>query len=154
MYFHNSLIPRGAYFLLPLESKQEATSGWNFTKCISEVKVNQLKVKNTHVKMGISTFKIQWKVAAHKKCSILFRFNHIMTSFTASCKSKHEKKPVTASDVPPHSILLTQYIEKYSPQELLSNTSSLTWSLLLHQAKPMNAKKPVITTDVPPHKIQ
>ena len=27
MYFHNSLIPRGAYFLLPLESQQEATSG-------------------------------------------------------------------------------------------------------------------------------
>ena len=45
MYFHNSLIPRGAYFLLPLESKQEATKGWNFTKYISEVKVNQLKVK-------------------------------------------------------------------------------------------------------------
>ena len=45
MYFHNSLIPRGAYFLLPLESKQEATSGWNFTKWISEVKVNQLKVR-------------------------------------------------------------------------------------------------------------
>ena len=44
MYFHISLIPRGAYFLLPLESKQEATSGWNFTKCISEVKVNQLKL--------------------------------------------------------------------------------------------------------------
>ena len=58
MYFHNSLIPRGAYFILPLESKQEATTGWNFTKCISEVKVNQLKVKNMHVKMGISTFKI------------------------------------------------------------------------------------------------
>ena len=37
--FHNRLIPRGAYFILPLESKQ-ATSGWNFTKCISEVKVN------------------------------------------------------------------------------------------------------------------
>ena len=53
MYFHNSLIPRGAYFLLPLESKQEATSGWNFTKCISEVKVNQLKVKNMHVRMGM-----------------------------------------------------------------------------------------------------
>ena len=48
--------PRGAYFLLPLESKQEATSGWNFTKCISEVKVNQLKVKNIHVRMGMSTF--------------------------------------------------------------------------------------------------
>ena len=45
MYFHNSLIPRGAYFLLPLESKQDTTSGWNFTKCISEVKVNQLKWK-------------------------------------------------------------------------------------------------------------
>ena len=45
MYFHNSLIPRSAYFILPLESKQEATSGWNFTKCISEVKFNQLKVK-------------------------------------------------------------------------------------------------------------
>ena len=45
MYFHNSLIPRGAYFLLPLESKQEATSGWNFTKWISEVEVNQLKVR-------------------------------------------------------------------------------------------------------------
>ena len=57
MYFHNSLIPRGAYFLLPLESKQEATTGWNFTKCISEVKVNQLKVKNMHVEMGIFTFK-------------------------------------------------------------------------------------------------
>ena len=57
MYFHNSLIPRGAYFLLPLESKQEATLGWNFTKYISDVKVNQLKVKNMHVKMGISTFK-------------------------------------------------------------------------------------------------
>ena len=58
MYFHNSLIPRGAYFLLPHESKQEATSGWNFSKCISEVKVNQLKVKNIHVKMGISIFKL------------------------------------------------------------------------------------------------
>ena len=47
MYFHNSLIPRGAYFLLPLESKQEATySRGNFTKCISEVKVNQLSIKN------------------------------------------------------------------------------------------------------------
>ena len=57
MYFHNSLIPRGAYFLLPLESKQEATSGWNFTKYISQVKLNQFKVKNVHVKMGISTFK-------------------------------------------------------------------------------------------------
>ena len=56
MYFYNSLIPRGAYFLLPLESKQEATPGWNFTKCISEVKVNQLKMKNMHVRMGISTY--------------------------------------------------------------------------------------------------
>ena len=56
MYFHNSLIPRGTYFLLPLESKQEAISGWNFTKCILEVKVNQLEVKNMNVKMGISTF--------------------------------------------------------------------------------------------------
>ena len=58
MYFHNSLIPRGAYFLLPLESKQEATPGRNLTKCISVVKVNQLKVKNIHVRMGISTFKL------------------------------------------------------------------------------------------------
>ena len=57
MYFHISLIPRGAYFLLPLESKQEDTSGWNLAKYISEVKVNQLKVKNIHVKMGLSTFK-------------------------------------------------------------------------------------------------
>ena len=45
---------RVQHFLLPLESKQEATSGWNFKKCISEVKVNQLKVKNLHVRMGIS----------------------------------------------------------------------------------------------------
>ena len=45
MYFHISLISRGAYFLLPLETKQEATSGWNFTKCISEVKGNQLLEK-------------------------------------------------------------------------------------------------------------
>ena len=44
-------------FFLPLESKQEATLGWNFKKCISEVKINQYKVKNMHVKMGISTFK-------------------------------------------------------------------------------------------------
>ena len=70
MYFRNSLISRGAYFLLPLESKQEATSGWNFTKCISEVKANQLKVKNMHVKMGISTFKItifviMWNLGRH-----------------------------------------------------------------------------------------
>ena len=50
----------GAYFLLPLDSKQEATSGWNFTKCISEVKVNQLKEKNTNVKMSISTFKLRY----------------------------------------------------------------------------------------------
>ena len=56
MYFHKSLIPKDAYFLLPLESKQEATLGWT-SKCISEVKVNQLKVKNIHVKIGISTFK-------------------------------------------------------------------------------------------------
>ena len=56
MNFHNSLIHRDTYFLLPLESKQEATSRWNFTKCISEVKVNQLKVENIHVKMGISIF--------------------------------------------------------------------------------------------------
>ena len=63
MYFHISLIPRGAYFLLPLESKQEATSGWNFTKCISEVKVNQLLVKNIHVKMGISTFNLNSQTA-------------------------------------------------------------------------------------------
>ena len=59
MYFHNSLIPRGAFFLLTPESKQEATSGWNFTKFISEVKVNQLKVKNMHVRMGISIFKVK-----------------------------------------------------------------------------------------------
>ena len=39
------------------KKNQEATSGWNFTKCISEVKVNQLKVKNMHDKMGTSIFK-------------------------------------------------------------------------------------------------
>ena len=60
MYFHNNLIPRDAYFLLPLESKQEPTSGRNFTKCISEVKVNQLKVKNMHVRIGTSTFKFHF----------------------------------------------------------------------------------------------
>ena len=52
----NSLLPRGAFFS-PLESNNEVTSGWNFPKCISEVKVKQLKVKNIPVKMGISTFK-------------------------------------------------------------------------------------------------
>ena len=30
---------------------------WNSLKCISEVKVTQLKVKNMRVEMGISTFK-------------------------------------------------------------------------------------------------
>ena len=68
MYFHNSLIPRGAYFLLPLESKQEATSGWNFTKCISGVKVNQSKVKNIHFKMGISIFNF-WN--GNFKCTVV-----------------------------------------------------------------------------------
>ena len=61
MYFHDSLIPRGACFLLPLESKQEATWGWNFTKCISEVKVNQLRVKN------MTGFKI-WPRFHGQKC--------------------------------------------------------------------------------------
>ena len=65
MYFHNSFIPRGAYFLLPLESKQEATWGWNFTKYLSEVKVNQLKAKNMHVKMGISIFSY-WNLSEKK----------------------------------------------------------------------------------------
>ena len=82
MYFHNSLILRGAYFLLPLESKQEATSGWNFTKCISEVKVNQLEVKNMLVRMGISTFK-KYCFEIAKNCAlhicdwyqVLFLFN-------------------------------------------------------------------------------
>ena len=61
MYFHNSLIPRGAYFVLPLEGKQEATSGWNFTKCISEVKVNQLIVKICMLKYAY-TFKYLEKI--------------------------------------------------------------------------------------------
>ena len=38
----------------------------HFPKCISEVKVNQLKVKNMHVRMGISTFKIK----SHERLSI------------------------------------------------------------------------------------
>ena len=61
MYLHHNLIPRVAYFVLPLESKQEVTSGWNLTKYISEVKVNQLKVKNTHGEMGTCPFKIHIK---------------------------------------------------------------------------------------------
>ena len=60
MYFHNSLIPRGAYFLLPLESKQEATSGWDFTKCNSEVKVNQLKVKICMLEWAYPPLKSHW----------------------------------------------------------------------------------------------
>ena len=72
MYFHNSLIPRGAYFLLPLESKQEATSG-NFTKCFSEVKVNQLKVKNMHVRMGISIFKVHFSYFLNLFGSLFFK---------------------------------------------------------------------------------
>ena len=70
MYFHNSLIPRGAYFLLLLESKQEATTGSNFTKCISEVKINQLKVKNMHVRIGISSFKFQNGILLYKVRSV------------------------------------------------------------------------------------
>ena len=84
--FHNSLIPRGAYFLLPLDSKQEASSGWNFTKCISEVKVNQLKVKNMHVRMGISTFNnlftegcISWKIS-HSSLCILKNISFLITN--------------------------------------------------------------------------
>ena len=71
MHFHISLIPRGVYFLLPQwrVNKKLRTSGWNFTKCISEVKVNQLQVKNIHVKMGISIFK-----AVHNLMSNLFWF--------------------------------------------------------------------------------
>ena len=37
MYFHNSLIPRGAYFLLPLESEQEATYDIKEKKVISKI---------------------------------------------------------------------------------------------------------------------
>ena len=51
MYLHNSLIPRVTFLLLALGGKQEATSGQNLTKCISELKVNQLKLKYTHVKI-------------------------------------------------------------------------------------------------------
>ena len=50
MYFHNSLIPRGAYFLLA----PEAASRSNL-KCILKVKVNQLKC--AHVKMETYPFK-------------------------------------------------------------------------------------------------
>ena len=57
MYFHNSLIPRDAYFLLPLESKQESYLRVKLHKMHSEIKADQLKVKNMHVRMGISTFK-------------------------------------------------------------------------------------------------
>ena len=52
-----SRIPRISYFLLPLETKQEAASGWNLAKYILGVKVIQLKVRNAHVKMGTSSFK-------------------------------------------------------------------------------------------------
>ena len=55
MYYHNSLIPRRAFFLLPLVTKQEATSGWNLTECILKVKVNQLE-ENTHVRMVTPPF--------------------------------------------------------------------------------------------------
>ena len=68
MYFHNSLIPRGAYFLLPLESKQEAISGWNFTKCISEVKVNQLKWK---------IFMLKWAYPPLKAVAKWFKANKL-----------------------------------------------------------------------------
>ena len=40
---------------------KKLSQGKNFTKCISEVKVNQLKVKNMHVRMDISTFKFGQK---------------------------------------------------------------------------------------------
>ena len=100
MYFHNSLIPRGAYFLLPLESKQEDTSGWNFTKCISEVNVNHLKVKNILVKMGISTFK--WEERKQKKKHFelydLYLLSHLYKRFTLTVlnvqteKKRKEKK--------------------------------------------------------------
>ena len=108
MYFHNSLIPRGAYFLLPLESKQEATSGWNFTKCISEVKVNQLKVKNMHVRMGISTFKLIIVWWYHMWCLIL-EFWHRL----------HWLK------IP--GLMLCVFVFVYTLSHLVINTGSLLW---------------------------
>ena len=65
--------PGVLHFLLPLESKHEATSKWNFTKCISEVKVNQLKVKNMHTRMGISTF--------NKICCTEIKYFVVATSY-------------------------------------------------------------------------
>ena len=76
-------IPRGAYFLLPLESYQEATSGWKFTTCISEVKVNQSKVKNIHVEMSISTFNDRtqyWWADTYSQNSACFQFMSIINS--------------------------------------------------------------------------
>ena len=78
MYFHNSLIRREAYFLLPLESKQEATSGWNFTKCISEVTINQLKVKNMHVRMGISTFNYIYGMPSYNFCKLFAQWHWVI----------------------------------------------------------------------------
>ena len=89
MYFHDSLISRGAYFLLLLESKQEATSGWNFTKCISEVKVNQLKVKNMLLKWAYPPLNMHDKVIVSGNLQVVQIFNRWM-SFWCQNLSKHE----------------------------------------------------------------
>ena len=67
---------------------KEATSGWNFTKCISEVKVNQLKVKNIHVKMGISTFK-QGHLQTNGQSKFLQQYNlHILSGLLSTIWKK------------------------------------------------------------------
>ena len=57
MYFHDSLSPVSPTYLLPQERKLEATLRQNCTKCVILVKVNQLRVKNTHTKLGTNLFK-------------------------------------------------------------------------------------------------
>ena len=55
--------------------------GVKLQKCISEVKVNQLKVKNMHVKMGISTFN---KILCTKDTFILSK-DHNWSKKTPFC---------------------------------------------------------------------
>ena len=78
MYFHHSFIPRGVCFL-PLESKQEATSGQTSQNICQKIKVKQLKVKNAQGKICTFIFKFKEIIKSVKSLFHSFCFAGILT---------------------------------------------------------------------------
>ena len=77
-----------------------ATTGGNFTKCISEVKVNQLKVKNMHVRMGISTFNFsRLELHIYRLCMIICKVRKKAWFFSRNCEIGNTKSEILRDPV-------------------------------------------------------